>query len=276
MDRLGFLLRLALEEDVPHGDVTTGALLENDISARAAVFGREPFVLSGLRAFGEVFHIVDPSVNVEWFFRGGDEVPSGEPFVKIMGKASSLLVGERTALNLLQRLCAVATVTRRMVKAMEGTGCKLLDTRKTTPLWRALEKEAVRHGGGFNHRHGLSDGVLIKDNHISAVGSVREAVRRARKGVPHTLKIEVEVEDLAQLSEALEAGADVVLLDNFALESLKEAVRLVDGRVLLEASGGVTLETVRQIAETGVDFISCGALTHSAGSIDLSMEFVLE
>ncbi len=274
MDRLSYLLRLALEEDAPHGDVTTEALLSDDISGRAVVFGREPFVLSGLRAFGEVFHIVDPSVKLDRLFRDGDEVPAGEPFVRLEGRASSLLMGERTALNLLQRLSAVATLTRRMVKAIEGTGCRLLDTRKTTPLWRAPEKEAVRHGGGVNHRHGLSDGVLIKDNHVSAVGSVGEAVRRARKKVPHTLRIEVEVESLDQLREALEAEADVVLLDNFSLESLKEAVSLVAGRALVEASGGVTLETVRSIAETGVDFVSCGALTHSAGSIDLSMEFV--
>ncbi len=275
MDRLDFLLHLALEEDAVQGDVTTRALIPDDMPGRAVVFGREPFVLSGTRAFERVFRIVDPSVKVETFFRDGDEIPANESVFRLEGRAASLLVGERTALNLLQRLSAVATLTRKMVKAMEGTNCRLLDTRKTTPLWRTLEKEAVRHGGGFNHRFGLSDGVLIKDNHIGAVGSVREAVVRARRGAPHTLKVEVEVEDLAQLDEALEAGADVVLLDNFSLETLKKAVNRVQQTVLLEASGGVSLDTVRAIAETGVDFVSCGALTHSAGSIDLTMEFTL-
>ncbi len=276
MDRLDLLLRLALDEDAPHGDVTSRALVDRDTPGLAVVFSREPFVLSGTRAFERVFHLVDPMVRVEKVFKNGDEVPENEPVLKLEGSAASLLMGERTALNLMQRLSAVATFTRKMVKAMEGTRCKLLDTRKTTPLWRILEKEAVRHGGAFNHRFGLSDGVLIKDNHICAVGSVREAVRRARQGVPHTLKVEVEVETLAQLDEALEAGADIVLLDNFSLEALGEAVARARGRALLEVSGGVTLDTVRSIAETGVDFVSCGALTHSAGSIDLTMEFTVK
>jgi nicotinate-nucleotide pyrophosphorylase (carboxylating) len=160
-----------------------------------------------------------------------------------------------------------------MADAIEGTGCRLLDTRKTTPLWRGLEKEAVRHGGGANHRFGLADGVLIKDNHIAAAGSIKEAVRRAHEGAPHTLRIEVEVENLAELDEAISAGADIVLLDNFSLDMLKSAAATGKGRVTLEASGGVRLETVRAIAETGVDFVSCGALTHSARAIDLTMEF---
>jgi nicotinate-nucleotide pyrophosphorylase (carboxylating) len=192
---------------------------------------------------------------------------------KLTGAMQALLTGERLALNLLQRLSGVATLTRLMVEAMSGTSCRLLDTRKTTPLWRALEKEAVRHGGGANHRFGLYDGVLIKDNHIAAVGGVREAVQRARQRVSHTLKIEVEVENLQELEIAISAGADVILLDNFSLEDLKTAVAVTSGRCLLEASGGVTLERIRAIAETGVNFISCGALTHSARAIDVSMEF---
>jgi nicotinate-nucleotide pyrophosphorylase (carboxylating) len=183
------------------------------------------------------------------------------------------LTGERTALNFAQRLCGIASLTRKMADAIEGTGCRLLDTRKTTPLWRGLEKEAVRHGGGANHRFGLADGVLIKDNHIAAAGGIKEAVRRAHEGAPHTLRIEVEVENLAELDEAISAGADIVLLDNFSLDMLRSAAAIGKGRVTLEASGGVSLETVRAIAETGVDFVSCGALTHSARAIDLTMEF---
>ncbi len=185
----------------------------------------------------------------------------------------SLLTGERTALNFVQRLSGIATFTRRMVEQLKGTTCRLLDTRKTTPLWRSFEKAAVRHGGAFNHRFGLYDGVLIKDNHLAAVGGIAEAVRAARERAPHTLKIEVEVEDLDGLREAVAAGADVVLLDNFSLDMLREAVKINRGHTLLEASGGVNIETVQAIARTGVDFISCGALTHSAGAIDLSMEF---
>ncbi len=188
----------------------------------------------------------------------------------------ALLTGERTALNFAQRLCGVATLTRKMADAIAGTGCRLLDTRKTTPLWRSLEKEAVAHGGGRNHRFGLFDGILIKDNHIAAAGSIGESVRLARENAPHTLRIEIEVETAGQLEEAIAAGADVVLLDNFTLDMLREAVAIAKGRVLLEASGGVNLQTVRAIAETGVDFVSCGALTHSAPAIDLTMEFAFE
>jgi nicotinate-nucleotide pyrophosphorylase (carboxylating) len=192
----------------------------------------------------------------------------------VSGPVQALLTGERSALNLLQRLAGVATATRRMVEALNGTSCRLLDTRKTTPLWRQLEKQAVRHGGGFNHRFGLFDGVLIKDNHIAAAGSVAEAMRRVRARVPHTLKIEVEVDTLEQFEEAQSAGADIILLDNFTPEMLRDAVARNRTGALLEASGGVTVENVRNIAQCGVDFISSGALTHSARAIDLSFELL--
>lgn len=275
MDHLDLLVQMAIQEDVGHGDVTTLVTVDEHARGKAMVFGREPFVLSGFKAFRKVFAQIDPEVEFSRFYSDGDHVPMNEPVLSLEGRARSLLTGERTALNLLQRLCGVATMTRRMVDAMKGATCRLLDTRKTTPLWRALEKEAVRHGGGFNHRFGLSDGILIKDNHIGVVGSVRESVRRARQSAPHCLKVEVEVETIQQLQEAIHAGADIVLLDNFSLEMLGDAVRLAGGRVLLEASGGVNLDSIGSIARTGVDFVSCGALTHSARAIDLTMEFTL-
>jgi nicotinate-nucleotide pyrophosphorylase (carboxylating) len=276
MDRLDVLLWLAIQEDLGHGDVTTRAVIEPDLVGQAFVIGREPFVLSGSRPFERVFQLLDPAVEMEAYFRDGDKIQTGIPVFKLQGPVQTLLTGERTALNLLQRLCGVATLTRQMVEALSGTSCRLLDTRKTTPLWRGLEKEAVCHGGGANHRFGLYDGVLIKDNHIAAAGGVRKAIERARGRVPHTLKIEAEVESLDELEEALEAGADIVLLDNFPLDLLKEAVARTRGRSLLEASGGVNLDTVRAFAETGVDFVSCGALTHSAKAIDISLEITPE
>ena len=276
MDRLDVLLWLAIQEDLGHGDVTTRAVIDPDMAGQAIVIGREPFILSGSRPFTRVFQLLDPAVETEAFFRDGDKIQTGIPAFKLRGPVQTLLTGERTALNLLQRLCGVATFTRQMADAVSGTSCRLLDTRKTTPLWRGLEKEAVRHGGGANHRYGLYDGVLIKDNHIAAAGGVRKAIERTRGKVPHTLKIEVEVESLEELEEALETGADIVLLDNFPLDLLKEAVIRTRGRSLLEASGGVNLDTVRAIAETGVDFVSCGALTHSAKAIDISLEITPE
>lgn len=273
MEHWDSLLQLAIQEDLGHGDVTCEAVVEPDLEGSAHVVGREPFVLSGSNVFRRIFELVDPSVAVECLFREGDRIEAGAPVFRLQGRVRSLLTAERTALNLLQRLCGVATLTRRMVDALAGTQCRLLDTRKTTPLWRGLEKEAVRHGGGTNHRFGLSDGILIKDNHIAAVGSVGEAVRRARRKACHLLKIEVEVENLEELAEALGAGADIVLLDNFPLDLLREAVVQNGGRAVLEASGGVTLDRVRAIGETGVDFVSCGALTHSARAIDLSLEY---
>lgn len=273
MDRMDILLWLAVQEDLGHADVTTEAVVDDGKTGGAVVIGRQSFVLSGTWPFRRVFELLDPRVTVEELAREGDFVRADIPVFRLEGPVRSLLTGERTALNFVQRLSGIATFTRRMVEQLKGTTCRLLDTRKTTPLWRSFEKAAVRHGGAFNHRFGLYDGVLIKDNHLAAVGGIAEAVRAARERAPHTLKIEVEVEDLDGLREAVAAGADVVLLDNFNLDMLREAVKIKRGHTLLEASGGVNIETVQAIARTGVDFISCGALTHSAGAIDLSMEF---
>ena len=273
MIKIDELLNLAIAEDLGNGDVTTLATIAPDLEGGAVVFGREPFVLSGSKVFRRIFELLDPEIRIECLFSDGDRIGPDVSVFKLEGRAGTILSGERTALNFAQRLSGIATMTRKMVEAMGDARCKLLDTRKTTPLWRSLEKEAVRHGGGKNHRFGLSDGILIKDNHIAAAGGVAESVRRAREHAPHTLRVEVEVENIEQLREAVSAGADIVLLDNFSLEMLKEAVAVAGGRVLLEASGGVSLETVDAIAQTGVDFVSCGAITHSARAIDLSMEF---
>jgi len=273
MNQMDELLRLALQEDIGSGDVTTLAVIPPEQESSAVVFGREPFVLSGSYAFRRIFELLDPEVTVESLVGDGEKTDVNVPVFRLRGRARTLLTGERTALNFAQRRCEIATLTRRMADAIAGTGCRLLDTRKTTPLWRQFEKAAVRHGGGKNHRFGLSDGILIKDNHIAAAGNVSEAVARARASAPHGLKIEVEVEDLDQLDEAIAAGADIVLLDNFSVELLRAAVGKAGGRVILEASGGITLDTIRSVAETGVDFISSGALTHSARAIDLTMEF---
>jgi nicotinate-nucleotide pyrophosphorylase (carboxylating) len=267
------LLRLALFEDIGSGDATTLSIIPPDLEGCAVVFGREPFVLSGSKPFRRIFELLDPEIGIKCPFPDGERIEPNVAIFRLEGRARSLLTGERTALNFAQRLSGIATLTRKMSHAVAGTGCQLLDTRKTTPLWRSLEKEAVRHGGGRNHRFGLADGILVKDNHIAAAGGIKEAVRRAREGAPHTLRIEIEVENVGQFAEAVAAGADIVLLDNFTLDMLKEAVEIGKGRVLLEASGGVSLETVRAIAQTGVDFVSCGALTHSARAIDLTMEF---
>ncbi len=272
MRDLDTLINLALHEDIGHGDITTEATIEPDATGSAVVFGREPFVLSGSEPFRRVFEVLDRGVLVRAHFKDGDPIEANVPVFTLEGPMRTLLTGERTALNLLQRLCGVATLTRRMVEAMKGASCRLLDTRKTTPLWRTLEKAAVRHGGGSNHRFGLYDGILIKDNHIAASGGIRRAVEKARERGGHLLKVEVEVECVEELLEALDARADVILLDNFSVDKLREAVRINGGKAVLEASGGVSFETVRDIAETGVNFVSCGALTHSARAIDISME----
>lgn len=272
MRELDTLIDMALQEDIGHGDITSEATIEPDATGAALVFAREAFVLSGSEPFRRVFELVDPRVRVMAHFRDGSAIADNVPVFSVGGPMSALLTGERTALNLLQRLCGVATLTRRMVEAMGVTSCRLLDTRKTTPLWRAVEKAAVRHGGGFNHRFGLFDGILIKDNHIAASGGIRRAVEKARKHGGHLQRVEVEVESIEGLLEALDVHADVILLDNFTVDGLREAVRINDGRAFLEASGGVSLETVGEIARTGVDFVSCGALTHSARAIDITME----
>jgi nicotinate-nucleotide pyrophosphorylase (carboxylating) len=267
------LLRTALEEDIGSGDVTTTATIAPGTTARAQLVAKEDFTLAGIEVARRVFELLDPQVAFEGLIADGQSVRRGEVLAWLKGDAASLLQGERVALNLLQRLSGVATLTARFVKAVEGTAATIVDTRKTTPGLRALEKYAVRTGGGGNHRMALYDGVLIKENHVTAAGGITAAVTRARRYAPHTLKIEVEVRDLAEVREALAAGADILLLDNMDLKQLKAAVEEVGGRAVTEASGGVNLETVRAIAETGVDLISVGALTHSYRSVDISMLF---
>ncbi|WP_221088685.1 carboxylating nicotinate-nucleotide diphosphorylase [Deinococcus aquaedulcis] len=267
-------LRAALAEDIGRGDATTLATIPAGQPARAEFLLKEPGVLSGLEVAARVFALVDERVTVTWTARDGEARERGV-FGTLAGPARSLLTGERLALNLLQRLSGVATQTRRYVDALGEGRTRLLDTRKTTPLWRDLEKQAVRDGGGFNHRAGLDDGILIKDNHVAAAGGIAEAIRRARDHA-YLLKVECEVPDLPGLEEALRAGADRVLLDNMNDALLAEAVSLRDRvapHVTLEASGNMTLERLPRVQESGVDFVSAGALTHSAPALDISLNF---
>jgi nicotinate-nucleotide pyrophosphorylase (carboxylating) len=267
------LIRTALEEDIGPGDVTTAATVTPGTLARAELVAKEEFLLAGIGVARRVFELLDAEVAFECLVADGLAVKRGEVLAWLKGDAASLLQGERVALNLLQRLSGVATLTAQFVKETAGTGATIVDTRKTTPGLRALEKYAVRVGGGGNHRMALYDGVLIKENHVAAAGGITTAVTRARRHAPHTLKIEVEVRSLEEVAEALAAGADILLLDNMDLAQLRAAVELVGGRAVTEASGGVNLDTVRAIAETGVDLISVGALTHSYRSVDISMLF---
>ena len=261
----------ALAEDVGRGDVTTDATVAEDATCAGRVLLKEPGVVCGLPAVEAVIRALDPNLTFEPSAADGDLVRQPADLARISGRTRAVLTGERTALNLLGRLSGIATLTRRFVDAIEGTGAEILDTRKTTPGLRALEKYAVRCGGGRNHRFGLDDGILVKDNHLRAAGGVRRAVELLR-AAGTSLPIEVEAETMDDVREALAAGAEQILLDNMEPSLMREAVELVGGRATLEASGGVSLETVREIAETGVDFVSVGALTHSARSLDVSLE----
>ena len=269
-DALDRVVQASLAEDVGGGDVTTEATVDARATGVAVLVTRATGVVAGLDAAEAVFRALDPEVEFERLVEDGDVLPGPVPIARVSGSLRAILTGERTALNLLGRLSGIATATRRYVDAVDGTGVAILDTRKTTPGLRALEKQAVAAGGGRNHRFGLDDGVLVKDNHLAATGSIRDAVERLRAATD--LPVEVECDTLEQLEEALAAGADAVLLDNMSLDELRRAVALTEGRARLEASGGVTLETVRAIAETGVDEISIGALTHSAPALDVSLE----
>jgi len=259
-------------EDVGRGDRTTEAVVPPDATGRARIEARAGAVLAGVELASLCFEAAGGGVEVEVLFRDGERVRAGDTVARLTGSLRSILTGERTALNLLARLSGVATITSRYVDAVRTTPVRIVDTRKTTPGMRTLEKYAVRVGGGSNHRHGLDDGVLIKDNHIVAAGSIGEAVRRARGRVPHGLRIEVEVTTLEELDEAVAAGADSVLLDNMSPEQTAAAVGRAGGKVLLESSGGISLDNVAEYAAAGVDLISVGALTHSAPSIDLALE----
>jgi nicotinate-nucleotide pyrophosphorylase (carboxylating) len=268
------IIDAALREDMPEGDITSESVIPAGALSEAVFLAKEDGVLAGLTVARRVFEKIDPSVEFVERTKDGAAFKKTDILARLKGPTVALLKGERTALNFLQRLSGIATVTRRFVDAVQGTKAKILDTRKTTPGLRLLEKYAVKMGGGANHRLSLSDMVLIKDNHLRHVGSVAEAVRRARAAVKPGIRIEVEAAELAQVRDALAAGADMIMLDNMTLELMSEAVTLVAGRVPLEASGTVSLERVRAVAETGVDFISVGALTHSARAVDISLEFL--
>ena len=264
----------ALAEDLGPGDLTTEALIDPLIKGKARLVAKEEIVLAGIEIFGKVLSRLDPEIAVECNFQDGDVVANGQDVGVVKGSLCGILSGERTALNFLQHLSGIATLTRGYVDKTDPSKVRVIDTRKTTPGLRILEKYAVRVGGGYNHRFGLFDGVLIKDNHIAAVGSISKAVAKIRATVPHTVRIEVEVDDIKGLGQALEAGADAILLDNMSVKEIEEAVAIARGSVLLEASGGITLESIEDISQTGVNLISVGAITHSARSVDISLEMM--
>jgi nicotinate-nucleotide pyrophosphorylase (carboxylating) len=273
-DELEAFVRGALQEDGAFNDITTLATVVSDRRSHATLMARQIGVVCGVPLALEAFRLLDPRASIRIDREDGAHVEPNEPVLFVTGHARGLLSAERVALNFMQRLSGIATMTARYVEAVEGTNAKILDTRKTTPGWRAVEKYAVRAGGGTNHRMDLSTGVLIKDNHLAALdGDVVKAVTRARELAPKGVKIEVECDRIEQVVRAVDAGADIILLDNMSTSDLSECVRLVAGRATLEASGGVTLTTVRAIADTGVDWISVGALTHSAPSMDLALDF---
>ncbi len=266
------LIDLALSEDLGAGDLTSEALFSTTARGRGWLVARQDLVVSGLAIAGAVFARLDPDCRLQQARPEGSRVRRGRRLAEVRGPLLALLAGERTALNFVQRLSGIATTTRCYVEALRGTGCTLLDTRKTTPGWRAIEKAAVRAGGGHNHRIGLFDGVMIKDNHIRAAGAVGRAVQRARRRAPPTVRIEVECSNLRQVRAAVRAGADIIMLDNMTPERMRRAVAVIDGRALTEASGGLDLDTVRSAAEAGVDFVSIGALTHSAPAADVALD----
>lgn len=274
---LGSIIKTALEEDLgSRGDVTTASAVSEGILATGNILCKEEGILAGICVAEAVFHEVDPGLEFEGKKRDGQRVERGQVVATIKGEARSLLVAERTALNFLQHLSGIATLTHKYVEAVSGLPVRIVDTRKTLPGLRELEKYAVRCGGGYNHRFGLYDGVLLKDNHLKVCGSIQEVIEKARSNSPHLLKIEVEVETLNQLREVLEAGADVIMLDNMSVEEMRKAVKITGGRCLLEASGSIRLENVREVAETGVDIISIGAITMSAPALDFSLELFKE
>ena len=274
LSNIDTIIDTALDEDVGPGDITTSAIIDPSLKGKAQFLAKEEITLAGIEVFSRVFSRLDPEIVVECTYHDGEVIPKGVDIGTVTGSMRGILSGERTALNFLQHLSGIATLTRQYVEKTDPSTVRVIDTRKTTPGLRILEKYAVRMGGGFNHRFGLFDGILIKDNHIAAAGSIFEAVKKIRATVPHTLKIEVEVEDIKGLEEAIGAGADAILLDNMSVKEMKKAVSIAGGRVLLEASGGITLETIGEISKTGINLISIGAITHSARSVDISLEVI--
>lgn len=263
-----------LKEDMGSGDITTESCVPADAESHGSFIAKEQGVICGLQIAAGVFKYLNPSVNMNFTVSDGNYVDRGAVIAQIDGPSRAILSGERLALNLLQRLSGIATLTRRAADELDGFKTRVTDTRKTTPGLRALEKYAVRTGGGSNHRFGLFDGVLIKDNHIKAAGGIAQAVEAARKRTPHTMRVEVETETLEQVSEALKAGADIIMLDNMATATMAKAVELIQGRALTEASGNMDKRSLREVAETGVDYISIGALTHSVKAMDISLKFI--
>jgi nicotinate-nucleotide pyrophosphorylase (carboxylating) len=266
------LIELALKEDIGSGDITTDAIVLPDIKGAGDVIAKDNFILAGLDVARKVFYHLDPQVHFSSIFKDGDGLKIGHIVFSVKGKLTSILKAERTALNFIQRLSGIATLTRTYVDRLQHSSTRIVDTRKTTPGWRGLEKYAVKIGGGSNHRMGLYDGVLIKDNHIAACGGIRMAVDSARKQTHHLMKIEVEVTNMAELTEALSAGVDVIMLDNMTPDQIRKAVKKINSKALVEVSGGVNLDNLILLAEAGVDLISVGALTHSAKSVDMSMK----
>lgn len=266
------LLIQALQEDITSEDITTNSVMPGPRKGQVELICKQDGVIAGLAVFERVFQLLDDTVEVEFFCQDGDEVKKGQKMALLRGDIRALLSGERVALNYLQRMSGIATYTRSIARLLEGSHTKLLDTRKTTPNMRVFEKYAVKVGGGYNHRYNLSDGILLKDNHIGAAGSVTKAIQMAKEYAPFVRKIEVEVENLEMVQEAVDAGADIIMLDNMSPEQMKEAVKLIDGRAETECSGNVTRENVERLLDIGVDYISSGALTHSAPILDISLK----
>ena len=266
------LIRMALQEDITSEDVSTNAVMRSAVKGTVDLIAKEDGIIAGLDVYARVFQILDEKTEISFNFKDGDAVKKGDLLGTVTGDIRVLLSGERGALNYLQRMSGIATYTKQVSKLLEGSKVTLLDTRKTTPNCRVFEKYAVRIGGGCNHRYNLSDGVLLKDNHIGAAGSVAKAVAMAKEYAPFVRKIEIEVETMEQVKEAVEAGADIIMLDNMTPEMMKEAVELIAGRAQTECSGNITKENIAKILETGVDFVSSGALTHSAPILDISMK----
>ena len=266
------LIRMALEEDITSEDVSTNAVMPTKVQGTVDLIAKEDGVIAGMDVYARVFKLLDEDTEIEMFCHDGDEVREGDLMAKVTGDIRVLLSGERVALNYLQRMSGIATYTRSVAKLLEGSGVTLLDTRKTTPNCRVFEKYAVRVGGGCNHRYNLSDGVLLKDNHIGAAGSVTKAIEMARDYAPFVRKIEVECENLDMVREAADAGADIIMLDNMSTELLKQCIDYIDGRAEIEVSGNVTKENIARIKGLGVDYVSSGALTHSAPILDISLK----
>ncbi len=265
-------IRLALEEDINSEDVSTNAVMPEYKKGEVQLICKEDGIIAGLSVFERVFHLLDPNTKVDFYVKDGDTVKKGQPMAIVTGDIRVLLSGERTALNYLQRMSGIATYTNAVAKMLEGTKTTLLDTRKTAPCMRIFEKYAVKVGGGSNHRYNLSDGVMLKDNHIGAAGGVKEAIAAAKAYAPFVRKIEVEAETLDMVKEAAEAGADIIMLDNMTPAEMAEAIRIIDGRAETECSGNMTKENIKTITELGVDYVSSGALTHSAPILDISLK----